>query len=179
MKIEEIKQTAAEKTAELQKLVEDAYQAGYQAAMLEHGAKTIQIEGVEYYDLGLSSGTLWSAPVRHSPGSSTVKKLCFDEAKHLNIPTAENWAELKRQCRFLFNSSGTIEIVGKNGVRIYDYYYEYEGCQKGQVAYWLKAEPDANGNVVTMGFNNQRAVDCFMFSGFCLPFFLVKNKKDL
>ena len=67
-------QYAEEKAAEMAELLKAAYLKGYEQGELKV-ACSISIEGVEYFDLGLPSGTLWSKPLRSNSiynGSSVI-----------------------------------------------------------------------------------------------------------
>lgn len=180
MKIEEIKAAAEEKSAALNQLIDDAYKAGFSAAMLECGAKKIDVDGVTYYDLGLPSGTLWSAPLRDQ--KRLPVRLCHVEAKHLNLPTPDQCRELSGKCWFLERDT-YIEIVGPNGNRCRVEKMKAEGCVENNLHFWLNADPGKSTSSATISFYwRTNDVDCCtscLFTGFRLPVILVKNKADL
>ena len=77
-------QYAEEKAAEMAELLKAAYLKGYEQGELKV-ACSISIEGVEYYDLGLPSGTLWSKPIRcTSPSCPGYKKFSHNDASRFD-----------------------------------------------------------------------------------------------
>ena len=88
----------------------------------------------EYVDLGLSSGTLWKSV--NEEGYYT-----FDEAVEKfghNLPTKEQWDELKDNCDWVWKGAG-YEVTGPNGNTIY---LSATGYRYGTVVYDL----DTDGN---------------------------------
>lgn len=80
----------------------EAYKDGYRDGYNDHKANPMvelmsDYDEVEYVDLGLPSGTLWSKDYLRKDG----KILClpFCEAIKLSLPTEEQWKELRTYCR--------------------------------------------------------------------------------
>ena len=104
---------AAEKLGEAIKHVyHDGFEDGYSEA--KKGV------AVEFIDLGLESGTLWSAnPLRENDGES-VLYLAFDDAIDLCIPTEEQWNELRNNCTWEYSWDDDPKLrvarcIGPNG----------------------------------------------------------------
>lgn len=100
--IEKAKKYADGKVTEaLSQVVVDAYMAGYNAGYqdgINKVAKDSIAEDIEYVDLGLPSGTLWSSDyVRTDNGNAVyvTKKNSVD----YEIPTFEQWKELIDECK--------------------------------------------------------------------------------
>ena len=103
---------------ELNQVVADAYQAGYNAGYQDGINKVVKdsaLEKTEYVDLGLPSGTLWaSSYVEDEKGNAIY--LTQEESKAYNLPTLEQWDELRRRCKWNENSE-------KNWTEYGNYYY--------------------------------------------------------
>ena len=95
--IDNAKLYAEGKVAEaLKQVVADAYMAGYNAGYqdgVDKVAKDSALEGVEYVDLGLPSGTLWASD--YVKDGDEVLFLPYPEALKYNIPTEEQVDELQ------------------------------------------------------------------------------------
>ena len=88
---EELAKTYAEENCtEYKNALQAAFEKGFEAGKQLAEKKRIVIDGVEYVDLGLPSGTLWSA----RPYSAKS----FPEANKLNLPTLEDWEEIAKYC---------------------------------------------------------------------------------
>ena len=108
---------ATKKSAEiLADSLAQAYRDGYDNGYSE--AK----EGVaiEFIDLGLDSGTLWSAsPLKEIDGES-VLYLAYDDAIQFSIPTKEQWNELRENCSWECSwdddpRQRVVKCIGPNG----------------------------------------------------------------
>ena len=172
---------AEQKVSKLSSLIEDAYVAGYEQGLLE-SEKRLKLGGIEFVDLGLPSGTLWSKSSLNYENYGYKQRLfSYSEAVKLNIPTVEQWNELCECCRFLDE-----KIIGPSGGRIgydrapagYLIYNLGEGCEKNRNMFWLKGELDSENNAPTMLYDyvgNIIKGTNRHFTGFKLPIFLVKN----
>lgn len=88
---EELAKTYAEENCtEYKNALQAAFEKGFEVGTKLAEEKRIVIDGVEYVDLGLPSGTLWSA----NPYSVES----FPEANKLNLPTLEDWEEIAKYC---------------------------------------------------------------------------------
>ena len=167
-------QYAEEKAAEMAKLLKAAYLKGYEQGELKV-ACSISIEGVEYYDLGLPSGTLWSKPLE---GFRSYRQFSHLQAmKYDGLPTEAQWEELKEICRI-----HSYNIIGRSGERIYicttnGYRGEYvpEGCNY----FWLKPEMDEKGEAKAGRFNADGLSVVSHFAGYKLPVMLTKKREEI
>lgn len=64
----------------------------------------------EYVDLGLPSGTLWKSSVEEGLFTHEQAVSQFGE----QLPTKEQWTELKDSCQWKWNAKG-YTVIGKNG----------------------------------------------------------------
>lgn len=170
-------QYAEEKAAEMAELLKAAYLKGYEQGELKV-ACSISIEGVEYYDLGLPSGTLWSKPLRHtSPYNNDYKKFSQNDASRFDgLPTEAQWEELKK-CRIYDNC-----IIGCSGMRIYidtSSYYRGENVPEGYNYFWLKSEMDEKGVAKAGRFNADGLSVVSHFAGYRLPVMLTKKREEI
>lgn len=113
--------------AELTK-IEEAYIAGYEAGK-KVGFKPIEIDenGIEWVDMSLPSGTLWSKPLVKD---SYFLNVAYVEAMHYNLPTEEDVKELK-------------EFTKRNNQYDYSLYHSKLGVEyKLRGNHWLKGEPN-------------------------------------
>lgn len=165
-------QYAEEKAAEMAKLLKAAYLKGYEQSQLKV-ASCISIKGVEYYDLGLPSGTLWSKPLE---GSSYYMKLShFQAMKFDGLPTEAQWEELKEICRI---NSGC--IIGRSGERIYLSLSDIgEQVPKEENRFWLKSEMDENGEAKAGRFCKDELTVVTHFAGYQLPVMLTKKREEI
>lgn len=75
----------------------EAYKDGYRDGYNDHKANPMaelvnDYDEVEYVDLGLPSGTLWSKDYLRKDGKTLYLPFC--EAKKFTLPTEEHWKEL-------------------------------------------------------------------------------------
>ena len=80
----------------------EAYKDGYRDGYNDHKDNPMvelmsDYDEVEYVDLGLPSGTLWSKDYLRKDGK--IIYLPFCEAKKFTLPTEEQWKELRTYCR--------------------------------------------------------------------------------
>ena len=144
---EEMAQQFAEQNAEdVKEMLRRAFLKGYNQVALQT-AHSISIDGVEYYDMGLPSGTLWSEPLEKEKGRYEMMPY-IEASKYDGLPTIEQWEELKNTCMVHDN-----EIIGITGKRITIEFYVANstyGCppQRGEKVpdneawFWLKSEID-------------------------------------
>lgn len=184
------KQFAKQKVAELNNLIKEAYLKGYEHGQLDAGVP-ININGVEYVDLGLPSGTLWSkTSLYYCDYGYRQNRFSYYEAQNLPIPTKAQWDEVQKFCVF-----DKENIIGLSGGRIgykrapAGYFIRDlgEGCEEDKNMFWLKGDIDNENKASTMIYdlkltkNNQitytyKGVSRH-FIGYKLPVFLVKNKE--
>lgn len=168
--------------SKIQPLVKEAFLKGYELGELQT-ALTVKVDGVEYVDLGLPSGTLWSKTPFKGNYSNSYARFCYDDAQKLNIPTKEQCEELLANKKNI-TSGSRVETVGANGQRLITYVSESylgENC-KSPNKFWIKGEPDSSHNapVLTAYADNDGLYKVSShFTGYRLPVFLVKSKSDI
>ena len=117
----------------LKQIIQESFLKGYELGEL-HTALTIKIDEVTYVDLGLPSGTLWSSTPFCRGNGGFYERLCYNDAKNLNIPTEEQCKELISKSRMVYDAHFTserffsnteifvdrssIEMIGSTGMRI-------------------------------------------------------------
>lgn len=188
MEKEELKQYAEKKVLEaLSSAIETAYNDGYKAGYndgvsgQESSVQDEVNEGVEYIDLNLPSGTKWSSGYLKDKDGN-CRYLSYDEADKLNIPTEEQFEELKKYCSSVFHSvkSPFYEMVGTNSEVIkLCHGYRKEGSNtkpQNSFLFWLKDPRKENERtdyrtIATGVGNYERNI----FKGFKIPVMLVKK----
>ena len=166
---ERAKQYAEGKVREaLTSAVEQAYIKGYEAGYAEGLNRNevtnqgiVTIDGLEYVDLNLPSGTLWSKNYIVSPEGTSLY-LKYYEAAKLHIPTTTQFRELETYC------SKEIMVVKGNvcGIRYksrennayLDLHYcmgfkDKEPINLGSFGFWLWTMRDQNmkfANIATI-----------------------------
>lgn len=170
--------------------IEQAYKDGYNDGLKHLELERLEAikEGVEYVDLNLKSGTLWSSKYVKF-GEGVPNKIPFMEASQLNIPTKEDFRELCRECRASYvnktNFHG-IKFTGINGNSIEIEYTDSEGGTWVQgnacsFRFWLKekGEKDNEKKVAAIRMNDNVATPLIfdMFMGLRLPVMLVKKNE--
>lgn len=151
------------------KLIEQAYIDGYNAGCIEAGkASLAQLNDDEWVDLGLPSGTLWSKDYLRDENGDIVY-MTNDEAKHYNLPTFEQFEELRSECK---QYNGTI-FLGPNGNKI-----ELKRVGRFTYAYrpydsylWLNTENPLDNSIWLNAFKTTST-----FTGYRHPVRLVKAK---
>lgn len=170
----------------LTKAIEDAYASGYKegykdgVAAQEPKSLDEKDNGVEYVDLGLPSGTLWSSKYLYE--GEDIKYLSYLEAAEYNIPTKEQFDELIRYCECFFKDK-TKRILGKNSNYIEIYYSQIikAGIAEylNHISFWLKKDDEEEGLApcacktdLVNGY-----ID-YVFTGYKMPVMLVKTKNN-
>lgn len=173
--------------------IAEAYIEGYKAGYKDREDKIpmeLRTNQVEYVDLGLPSGTLWSTDYERLDGE--IQYLTYEKAKTMKLPTKEQWEELysvcKWRCELKKDKFGChkyyyAECVGPNGNTlkfIRTGLIEFTGIEVHDRSYfWLEYAKDANNkNSIHLFYNNHLhntegyLENCFI--GFKLPVRLVK-----
>lgn len=151
------------------KLIEKAYIDGYEAGHAEASKEALMhVNDDEWVDLGLPSGTLWSKDYLRDENGDIVY-MTYDEAKHYNLPTFNQFEELRSECK---QYKDTI-FQGSNGNKI-----ELE--REGHFTYayspydsylWLNTEKPLDNSIWLNAFKTTST-----FTGYRLPVRLVKAK---
>ena len=145
----------------LNKVIVEAYMAGYNSGYKDGYDKVVKetsFGDIEYVDLGLPSGTLWSSNYVEDENNE-ILYVTQEKSKAFDIPTVAQWLELVRVCRWeqgskrIDTSIGSCHFqnlaicLGPNGNRII---FEKTGLYEikstleraGEVLFWLKKEKD-------------------------------------
>ena len=107
------------------KAIEQAYIDGYIEGYEKHQEEMpvdINEDETEYIDLGLPSGTLWSADYERIDGE--INYLPYNKTDNKKIPTEEQWKELESNCGWEYEIDDGYDFckakcVGPNGNIIY------------------------------------------------------------
>lgn len=184
MNIEEKAKAYAESRALelLQNAIEKAYTDGYEEGLkdADNSKANLVVDGVEYVDLGLPSGTKWASSYLNANEEKIY--LTYNEAANLNIPTIDQFKELLNYCSIssISYKSGIVygkQMLGCNGNYV-KYYSDCKiyGDKKEELAcpaFWLK-EGSQEGQLRDIAnFANSRYFS-FEFLGNRFPVILVK-----
>lgn len=154
---------------EMKNLIKSAYLEGYKMGIQK--SMKIKIDDIEYVDLGLPSGTLWSGLV-YEPKSEFCNKQPFSSVCNLNLPSVDDFHELMNYCRV-----NNYDIIGPNGNRIGMYpsiFNQGELVPQGEVCFWLKS--DVSGvSARCMIVRSCDMMSSLYFTGYRLPYLLVKK----
>lgn len=198
MRMEEqlVKRYLEEHYGEITSIVSKAYIEGYNQGLKK--AREINIDGIRYYDLGLPSGTLWSAPIRvKHPNNYAYDRDNYCNVSNLELPTVEDFDELRKYCMVSINPANveqSVVITGPSGERIEigtkDYLNDNsnpnsmlcrrlgEGVAKYTNMFWLKSDIDNNHAAVCMvNYIDKTLTLSSYFTGYKLPYILIKRMK--
>lgn len=137
----------------------------------------------EFVDLGLPSGTLWSA--EFEPGDEDFNYLAYHDVERYDIPTKEQFAELLESCKweFVYVNSTTrkYNCIGPNGNHIVFYARGYKLAERkrelDKIFFWVKSHTDNTIKEAACIYYHDGDIKKVteMFSGNMLPLRLVKN----
>lgn len=168
----------------------DGYRDGYNDRE-EEIPEGLRESGVEYVDLGLPSGTLWSSD--YLKEDDEIVFLPYGKAKELRIPSEEQIKELQNFCKWDYDidkySVRRAKCIGPNGNVLY---FEMNGIIEsdkekwGNIHFWLEDETDSiekkcvliyniaskNSDPTEYRANSNKVMT--LFSGFKLPIRLVR-----
>lgn len=82
-------------------------------------------KSAEYVDLGLPSGTLWKSTIEE--GLFALEQ-AVEQFNSEQIPTIEQWIELKDSCQWKWNGNG-YTVIGMNGDSIAFPVTGYKSCE--------------------------------------------------
>lgn len=188
MSIDKAKEYAEGKVTEaLKQVVADAYMAGYNAGYqdgVNKVAKDSASEDIEYVDLGLPSGTLWSSD--YIKDGDEVLFLPYLEALKYNIPTEEQVDELREYCEFMeeHDAGGDNRkyiVLGPNGNTITfkgKGYMKYNDWNSSYLPYFWQAYESDNPKEIRVPYLYSNGVlgAVYLFSGCKIPIRTVKTK---
>ena len=170
------------------KVYADGYHDGYKDCEDEIPVN-FRENKTEFVDLGLPSGTLWSTDYERN--GSEILLLPHAKSSTLQIPSVEQWEELKNFCQWEFDIDNAYNLckalcVGPNGNILK---FDRTGkknidtlSELCEVFFWIKDEKEGNEmNAVHMyngarKYKNAQTVIEDLFSGYKLPIRLVKTK---
>lgn len=178
----------------LNKVIVEAYMAGYNSGYKDGYDKVVKetsFGDIEYVDLGLPSGTLWSSNYVEDENNE-ILYVTQENSKAFNIPTVAQWQELVRVCRWeqgskrIDTSISSCQFqnlaicLGPNGNRII---FEVTGLYEikstlertGEVLFWLKEEKNSQCNNANITFCTLKINSKNEFPGYKLPIRLVKK----
>ena len=197
---EKAAQYAAEKSNEvianaLAKAYEEGYRDGYKDRE-EEIPIDLRDNKTEYVDLGLPSGTLWSAD--YEMEDKKVIFLPYETAENYNLPTEEQWKELFETCerhveKNTYGDLYSVTFIGPNGNSINFHSTGFKKAGRlvhknmygaGHLYFWINNKEDGNEKkAVHMGRVGEgalriTAIDItLVFSGFSIPIRLVKTRR--
>ena len=155
--LEKAKECARGKALEvLTSAIEQAYADGYNDGMRHRENEELELikDGVEYVDLGLPSGTLWSSTCIRD-NKKCRRHLAYTEASRLSIPTKTQFLELCEECiatsiysRHREQNQRGIMFIGPSGKSIiidYTTISEIHNVDSREtVSFWLRDSNDDN-----------------------------------
>ena len=162
------------------KVYADGYRDGYNDCKEEIPVNLCDGQ-TEYVDLGLPSGTLWAKTFEKYNGERLY--LSYDKAKTMNLPTLDQWEELKTICKWTMES-GRIYCIGPNGnilrFTTTGYIEAKETCIcTYQSLFWLLNEDGSDNERKAGDVYNTKGLHEYTseyFSGYKLPVRLVLKK---
>ena len=161
------------------KVYADGYRDGYKDCQDEI-LVDLKSNQTGFVDLGLSSGTLWSSSYERI-GEERLY-LPYDKAREMNIPTEDQWRELRNECKWSIESD-KLYCIGPNGNSIYFERTGYVTVKKNKKIvewsfFWIR-NADENGNEcksAKMSWRTDSDVKCYsIFRGYSLPIRLVRK----
>ncbi len=178
---------ATEKTNEMMsQIVEQAFADGYRMGYKDREDEIpvdIRDSKMEYVDLGLPSGTLWSADYEKEGGE--VKYMRFSESQDYNIPTKNQWEELCTICKWeriwIDNNTFRTDCIGPKGK--ISFYPTGEITNElivypGICYFWLNESTDSLEKATSyIGYHNGVILSTTTnYLGYKLPIRLVRKK---
>ena len=182
-------------TDALNKVVADAYLAGYNAGYQDGYNKVVKdsvSEGSEFVDLGLPSGTLWSSDYVKKDDNDMTIYVAQENGADYEIPTYEQFKELMDECKWEQKSeknwteSGFYYwhewaiCLGPNGNKItFEKTGIYETTDSltrtSEIFFWLNNKEYFYNKCANITLNSLNIGSENMFSGYKLPIRLVKT----
>lgn len=181
-------------TDALNKVVTDAYLAGYNAGYQDGYNKVVKdsvSEESEFVDLGLPSGTLWSSDYVKDDNDKAIY-VAQENGTDYEIPTYEQFKELMDECKWEQKSeknwteSGFYHwhewaiCLGPNGNKItFEKTGLYEATDSltrtSEILFWLNNKEYFHRNCASITLNDLNVDSENVFSGYKLPIRLVKT----
>ena len=182
-------------TDALNKVVADAYLAGYNAGYQDGYNKVVKDSvsvGSEFVDLGLPSGTLWSSDYVKKDDNDMTIYATQENGADYEIPTYEQFKELMDECKWEQKSEKNWTeggfyywhewaiCLGPNGNKITferTGLYEATDCltKTTEIFFWLNNKEYFYNNCANITLNSLNIGSENAFSGYKLPIRLVKT----
>lgn len=159
--------------------IEQAYTDGYNEGLKHYENEKLEsiVDGVEYKDLMLSSGTKWASG--YLKDKKLVGMFSYLEACKFSLPSKEDFEELRRECAIDFKNythNKCIRFTGKNGeiielpcVKVDDNVYD-------SISFWLKNEGEDTPKEYARVNSSRKVLDVKTFMGYKLPVLIVLKK---
>lgn len=170
--------------------IEQAYADGYNDGMQHRENEMLEAvkDGVQYVDLHLPSGKMWSSTYIIDKKYKVPKVLGYIDASKLDIPSKEDFDELFSYCErdyYLHTSVKGIVFTGRNANKIVIPYYKIENHETisdnlgESFKFWLRDDEEYPAknyayNLTSKGIIEGRLGKIYM--GYKLPIMLVKQK---
>lgn len=165
--------------------LEQAYADGYNDGLKHYENERLEsfVDGIEYKDLMLKSGTRWAAG--YVKDKDLIGFFSYIEAYKFNLPTKEDFEELCTECaidNYLYTNNKGIKFTGKNGETLELPYVEVKEITSDPgtplyIAFWLKDEGDNPQKVYARVNVYKKIIDSQVFMGYKLPVLLVRKVK--
>ncbi len=170
--------------------IEQAYADGYKDGLQHYENERLEsvVDGVNYVDLKLPSGTMWASDYIRDKNNAIVK-FTYMEASKLCIPTKADFEELCNECQIDQNKYYHITFTGQNGkiidlevlnienVTIYNDNKSLESCLKNlSVVFWLKDDSEDKNKNYARVLSSKEILDVKAFMGYKMPVLLVLRK---
>lgn len=162
--------------------IEQAYADGYYDGLKHYENERLEsiVDGVEYIDLKLTSGTKWASGYLKEKAS--LGWFAYEDASKLNLPTKEDFEELCKECaidNYLYTNNKGIMFTGKNGKKIEIPYIKAEHVTDDNVissiSFWLKNDGDNIQKTYARVNEHKKILDMKTFMGYKLPVLLVRK----
>lgn len=162
--------------------IEKAYVDGYNDGLKHYENERLEsfIDGIEFKDLMLSSGTKWAAGYVMDNG--LIGLFSYLEACKFNLPTKEDFEELCRECNmdnYLHTKNKGIVFTGKNGQIIELPYIKVPNVADDSIVdnivFWLKNQGENISKEYARVNSSKKVLDLKTFMGYKLPVLLVRK----
>lgn len=160
--------------------IEKAYFDGYKDGLKHYEKERLEsiVEGIEYVDLELPSGTKWASYYVGGSGHETL--LSYNEAKKLSIPTKAEFEELCKECQIDHNFSHYLTFTGLNGNSINLLLSKITNVTNDNVdesvAFWLEDDSEDKFKNYARVLSSKAIPDSKAFMGYKMPVILVLRK---
>ena len=162
--------------------IEQAYEDGYNDGLKHYENERLEsfVDGIEYKNLRLTSGTRWATGYVMDNGM--IGYFSYMEASKFSLPTKEDFEELCKECAidfYNYTNKKCIRFTGKNG-EIIDLL-----CVKvpnvtdmnvnDSISFWLKNPGENTEKEYAKIDSSRKVLDGKTFMGYKLPVLLVRK----